>query len=136
MTRYAAAAAALVLLCLTANTAGGGNHARPTRLKASVTKTSAHKADQLVVYSASWCPPCQRLKPVLQALQQEGYRVVSRDVEKESDQLKYDYQRLPTIYFLAGEEVVKQETGFRDKEQIKESLAPLTGKLPLFVSWK
>ena len=81
-------------------------------------------ADQIVVYSATWCGPCQRLNPVLQSLTQEGYKVVHRDVDRDIDALKYEYGAVPTIFFVRNNVVIRAETGYRSKEHIKQSLMP------------
>jgi thiol-disulfide isomerase/thioredoxin len=79
-------------------------------------------ADQIVVYSATWCMPCQRLHPVLMSLKQEGYQVTHRDVDGDVDQLEYKYNAVPTIYFVRNNVVIKTETGYRSKAQIKQQL--------------
>lgn len=59
------------------------------------------RGDALVVYSASWCGPCQRLKPKLIRLKSLGYRVEIRDIDK----LKpgdYKPKMVPAIYFFDG----------------------------------
>jgi thioredoxin 1 len=81
-------------------------------------------ADQIVVYSATWCGPCQRLNPVLQSLKQEGYKVVHRDVDRDIDALKYEYGAVPTIFFVRNNVVIRAETGYRSKEHIKQTLMP------------
>ncbi len=81
-------------------------------------------ADQIVVYSATWCGPCQQLSPVLQSLEQEGYEVVHRDVDRDINALKYEYNAVPTIYFVRNNVVIKTETGYRSKEHIKQTLMP------------
>jgi thioredoxin 1 len=91
----------------------------------------AAKANRIVVYSASWCGACRRLKPVLASLKQEGYTVVYRSVEKNPDQLKFSYTALPTIYFLSGESLVKKEVGYRTKAHIKKSLVREPKAVPL-----
>ena len=80
------------------------------------------KADRVVVYSASWCGPCQRLKPILATLKREGYRVEQFDIDKHADKLKYDHKLVPSIYFLRGDTIVKKETGCRSKEHILKTL--------------
>ncbi len=89
------------------------------------------KANQIVVYTASWCSPCQRLKPVLMSLKKEGYKVVYRDVDRDSDKLSYPYDVVPTIYFVRNDVVIKKETGYRTKEQIKKNLILEVGSEPL-----
>ena len=79
-------------------------------------------ADRIVVYSATWCIACKQLSPVLVALKQDGYKVVVRDVDRDAGELKHDYTAVPTIYFLRGDAVIRVETGFRSKEQIKRRL--------------
>ena len=79
-------------------------------------------ADQIVVYSATWCMPCRRLHPVLMSLKQEGYQVTYRDVDGEADSLEYKYDAVPTIYFVRNKIVIKTETGYRSKSHIKEKL--------------
>ena len=80
------------------------------------------KADRIVVYSASWCAPCQRLKPILSSLKHEGYQVEYFDIEKDNDKLKYEHRSVPTIFFLRGESVIKKETGYRTRDHIVRML--------------
>lgn len=59
------------------------------------------KSDSLVVYSASWCGPCQILKPKLAKLKKLGFKIYILDVDK----LKKDQWRpkaVPTIQFFDG----------------------------------
>jgi thioredoxin 1 len=85
-------------------------------------RSAEKRADQIVVYTANWCAPCQQLKPVLRSLKSEGYNVVYHDVDQDGDKLKYRYRSLPTIYFVQAGEVIKQETGYRSKEYLQKSL--------------
>ena len=88
----------------------------------SSTVSHPDMADQIVVYSATWCGPCRQLSPVLRSLELEGYRVVHRDVDRDIDALEYQYDAVPTIYFVRNDEVIKTETGYRSKEEIKRTL--------------
>ena len=87
-------------------------------------------ADQIVVYSATWCMPCQRLQPILKSLQQEGYQVTHRDVDGDVDQLEYEYNAVPTIYFVRNHVVIETETGYRSKAHIKQKLIPDSRREP------
>ena len=87
-------------------------------------------ADQIVVYSATWCGPCQQLRPALQSLAQEGYTIVQQDVDRDIDALKYEYNAVPTIYFVRNNVVIKTETGYRSKKHIKQTLVPSSRSKP------
>ncbi len=77
---------------------------------------------QIVVYSATRCMPCGRLHPVLKSLEEEGYRVTRRDVDREVDQLQYQYDAVPTIHLVRNHVVMNTETGYRSKAQLKQRL--------------
>lgn len=47
----------------------------------------ADKADTLVVFSATWCGPCQAMRPTWAVFRTEGYRVVYIDIDEPH---KYD----------------------------------------------
>ncbi len=103
------------------------------RIPAGTQPTSAFlegKANRIVVYSASWCLPCQQLKPVIESLKKEGYKVVYRDIDRDIDRLKYEYTAVPTIFFLYGDVVIKKEMGYRSKEHIKKTLILDTDPAP------
>ena len=94
------------------------------RLSAADTSLLGKKADQIVVYSATWCSPCKRLHPVLKSLKQEGYKIVQRDVDRDISKLEYKYSAVPTIFFVRNNTVIKTETGYRSKAHLKQGMMP------------
>lgn len=82
------------------------------------------QADALVVYSASWCPPCKAFKKrVLIPLASEGYSVEIRDIDPRRPiskssvgkckltQVKpgdYKPRSVPTFYLFAGSQKVNK----------------------------
>lgn len=94
------------------------------------------KADTLVVYTATWCIPCQRAKGKWAILREQGYRVVqidvdSREADRElSDQekarfLNHEPQSVPTIFWYnsqTNELVGDGVTGVPSMKSIKERL--------------
>lgn len=62
---------------------------------------SSTKADAIVVYSATWCIPCQKLKPVLLKLKKLGYRVCVRDYDKIKTG-EFRPEKVPAIYLFNG----------------------------------
>jgi len=43
----------------------------------------------LIEYSASWCKPCQRMKPIVDRLKGEGYPIETRDFDKDRIRAKW-----------------------------------------------
>lgn len=70
----------------------------------------ADKADTLIIYSATWCAPCQKMKPMLAKLRSQGYRVVSIDTDTHTSKqkmtawekasfLEFEPKKVPTLYW-------------------------------------
>ena len=76
----------------------------------------------LVDFTASWCPPCRLLKPVMEDLADElidQVRVVAVDVDAEQTLAsQYGIQSIPAIRVFKGGQIVAQETGFRSREDL------------------
>lgn len=72
-------------------------------------------APVLVDFTASWCPPCQSMVPVIERLAADyagRLRVGSADVEHNSDiATRYRIHHLPTLLVFRGGVVVAQVTG-------------------------
>lgn len=95
------------------------------------------KMDTVIVYSADWCTPCKAMKPRLEALRKQGYRVVIIDTESHTaDRRLTDWEqkrfldktpkRIPTMVFVNSDR--NEEDGERfigtdyTNEQIKERM--------------
>lgn len=62
--------------------------------------------NKLLVFSASWCGPCQAMKPALEKLDQD--RLVRYDIDTALDErAKYEIRAVPTIIVIdeTGEEI-------------------------------
>lgn len=83
------------------------------------------EAAELLIFTASWCGPCQNLKadlkkdPSIVAGYEWGY--IDFDAEKELVQL-YGVKTVPSFFILEGNRVVRQQTGYRGPEQLKRWL--------------
>lgn len=98
------------------------------------------KGDILVVYSATWCGPCQAMRPQWTLLRGQGYRVVYIDVdEPHKYDGRYDYQTkalvdkvtksipksVPTVRTWNSETeqfVGKPIVGYTSASKVKENL--------------
>lgn len=89
-----------------------------------LTKTLAANNVTLIDFTATWCGPCQKLKPELHALAEEfkgKAKFVEVDVDKSQDlAAKYEVEGMPTLVVLKGDEVQKRFLGFKPGETIEE----------------
>lgn len=82
----------------------------------------------LVDFTATWCPPCKQLTPVLHALaaeQADRLRIVEVDID-ESPDLARRYQVLsaPTMVLHVDGQPVLSLVGARGRARLLEDLAP------------
>jgi thiol-disulfide isomerase/thioredoxin len=85
--------------------------------------SSGHVATHLIVYSAKWCGPCQRVKPKFLKLKSLGYRVEIRDYDK-IPKGEYRPRAVPEIHlFKDGKKVSGHGlNAFSPIEQFKKAL--------------
>ena len=63
---------------------------------------------EIIVFTADWCSPCKKLKPILDNLESKmNLRVFRMDVEKEDEAVEnYTIRNIPTIVIVKdGKEV-------------------------------
>ncbi|MEV0294730.1 thioredoxin [Nocardia sp. NPDC050710] len=81
----------------------------------------------LVDFTASWCPPCRMIAPVLAEIAaEEGERlkVVTLDVdENPATASAYSVLSMPTLMVFRGGEPVKSMVGARAKRRLLQDLA-------------
>jgi thioredoxin-like negative regulator of GroEL len=83
-------------------------------------------ADELLIFSADWCPSCQQLKA---AIKQDptlvaGYEVVIIDFDKNPDLVKgYKIRSIPAILHLQPDGKIRRKVGFKNAAEFKRWLA-------------
>jgi thioredoxin 1 len=82
----------------------------------------------LVEFTASWCPPCRMIAPVLAqiAVEQAGrLRVVALDIDENPLTTRtYGVMGAPTLALFIGGEVVTTLVGARPQAMILKALEP------------
>lgn len=82
----------------------------------------------LVEFTATWCPPCRMIAPVLAqiATEQAGrLRVVALDVDENPVTTRtYGVMGMPTLALFVGGEVVTTVVGARPQAMIMKTLEP------------
>lgn len=70
------------------------------------------RGDCVIYFSANWCTPCQRMKPVAEQLQREGFDIRPVDVDARPDlKIAYRVVRVPTFVYVAETPTGNYELG-------------------------
>ncbi len=85
-------------------------------------------ADKPVIIDvyASWCGPCQQMAPIFEELEKElrdTYKFVKLNVDEGRDlSIQYGVTSVPTLIFIKDKKLLGKETGFINKENLKEKI--------------
>lgn len=78
---------------------------------------------KLIAFKAVWCGPCKALAPVLDELSDEGYDILTLDVEQNPDIAQnHGVRAVPTMVILEDDVEVYRLMGNQSKEIILEQL--------------
>jgi len=73
---------------------------------------------------ATWCGPCQQMTPIFDELEQElgsKYTFAQLNVDEAREiSIKYGVTTVPTFIFVQNNVVKGKESGYMDKESLKE----------------
>lgn len=75
----------------------------------------------IVEWTASWCPPCRAMNPVLEALAAEGSIMIGKiDVDKNPvTTRRFSVMAMPTFAAFESGRMVNKAVGIRTKDQLK-----------------
>lgn len=94
----------------------------PTELDPSSMEDVENSDETWIIdFWASWCGPCQKLKPIYEEASEEVEDVNFGKVnmEEHSDlATKYNVKALPTLLIVKNGDVVGKHEGFMDKEEL------------------
>lgn len=77
----------------------------------------------LVDFWATWCGPCMRQAPIVEALGEEGYAVGKIDVDMEPGLAqKFQVMSIPTLLIFKDGKEVQRIVGLTSKDKLKELL--------------
>jgi thioredoxin 1 len=82
----------------------------------------------LVEYTASWCPPCKMIAPVLEQIareEAERLEIVALDVDANPETTRrYSVLGMPTLALFVGGQLVSSVVGARPRAAIMRELEP------------
>jgi thioredoxin 1 len=72
-------------------------------------------------FTADWCGPCKKVRPIVQELIQDGYlfQIIDVDIEKELVE-KFEISSVPTFILFKNEKSVKRISGAQTKNQLED----------------
>lgn len=80
----------------------------------------------VIDFWATWCGPCMKLGPAIQALAEkyEGKAIVGKCNIDEDEELpeKYGITNIPTVLFIKNGEVVDKQVGAAPRATLEEKL--------------
>ncbi len=84
----------------------------------------------MVDFSATWCGPCKKLKPIVEELatQYEGkVKVAHVDVDEARVRraMKYGVMSVPTVLYIKGGQVKATQIGLSSKDAMVQKIAGL-----------
>ncbi len=78
---------------------------------------------------ATWCGPCKRVGPIIEALAQdyEGQAIIGKcDVEEDEEMaVRFGVRNIPTVFFIKSGEVVDKVVGAAARPVYEEKLKNL-----------
>lgn len=98
---------------------------KPLALLLALACSPAFAAQQLMVFSASWCGACREFKadherdPALTG----GLELVTVDVDRNRDQVRrYRVRAMPTFILLEDGKEVRRQVGYQGPERLRQWL--------------
>ena len=72
-------------------------------------------------FTADWCGPCKKVRPIVEELIKDGYsfQVIDVDIEKELVE-KFQISSVPTFILFKNEKSVKRVSGAQTKTQLED----------------
>ena len=81
----------------------------------------------LLYFSASWCRPCQRMKPIIEDLKSEGHNIQKVDVEEETLMAQYfEVTSIPTFVLIIEGKEEERIVGAAHEDKLKSLLVKIT----------
>ena len=74
-------------------------------------------------FTATWCGPCQRFKPIMQELSNEGYNIEFIDGDENKEvAIEYNIRSIPTTVIEKDGKEINRLVGVRSKEEMIDEL--------------
>ncbi|MEZ6041740.1 MAG: trypsin-like peptidase domain-containing protein [Planctomycetaceae bacterium] len=77
----------------------------------------------LLDFTASYCPPCQQMLPIIQRMEKDGYPIKKIDISENSQlSRQYKVDLIPTFVLLVEGREVKRFVGLTSEEELRREM--------------
>ena len=72
-------------------------------------------------FTADWCGPCKKVRPIVEELTKDGYsfQIIDVDIEKELVK-KFEISSVSTFILFKNEKSIKRTSGVQTKNQLED----------------
>lgn len=71
-------------------------------------------------FTADWCAPCKRVKPIVEDMKKDGYQFQMIDVDYESDLVKkFEIKSVPTFILIKDSQEINRIVGGKTREELE-----------------
>jgi thioredoxin 1 len=72
-------------------------------------------------FTADWCGPCKKVRPIVEELIKDGhsFQIIDVDIEKELVE-KFEISSVPTFILFKNEKLVNRISGAQTKTQLED----------------
>lgn len=71
-------------------------------------------------FTADWCAPCKRVKPIVEDMKKDGYQFQMIDVDYESDLIKkFEIKSVPTFILIKDSQEINRIVGGKTREELE-----------------
>jgi thioredoxin 1 len=71
-------------------------------------------------FTADWCGPCKKVRPIVEELIKDGYSFQIIDVDLEKELAKnFEISSIPTFILFKNEKSIKRISGVQTKNQLE-----------------
>lgn len=72
-------------------------------------------------FTAEWCPPCKKVKPIVEEMKKEGYQFQMIDIDYEQSLVeKFSVKSIPTFILLEDGREIQRMTGAKTQNELKD----------------
>jgi thioredoxin-like negative regulator of GroEL len=75
-------------------------------------------------FTADWCQPCKKVKPIVEDMKKEGFEFQMIDADYEQLLVKrFEIKSIPTFILMEDGKEINRITGAKTKQELEEFIA-------------